>query len=64
MVGVALGTLAVALASVPFLGSEFMPKLDEGYLLIETRRIPSVSLSSGMAVSMNCMLRAGVRDEP
>src|SRR5438093_1760185 len=47
----ALGLLALALASVPFLGTEFMPKLDEGYLLIETRRIPSVSLASGMAVS-------------
>jgi heavy metal efflux system protein len=47
----ALGLLAVALASVPFLGTEFMPKLDEGYLLIETRRIPSVSLPAGVAVS-------------
>jgi heavy metal efflux system protein len=47
----ALGVLAVALASVPFLGTEFMPKLDEGYLLIETRRIPSISLPSGVAVS-------------
>jgi heavy metal efflux system protein len=47
----ALGLLALALASVPFLGTEFMPKLDEGYLLIETRRIPSVSLPAGVAVS-------------
>lgn len=51
VVGGALGLLAVSLASVPFLGTEFMPKLDEGYLLIETRRIPSVSLQSGMTVS-------------
>ena len=43
--------LAVALASVPFLGTEFMPKLDEGYMLIETRRAPSVSLPGGIAVS-------------
>jgi len=43
--------LVVALASVPYLGSEFMPKLDEGYLLIETRRIPSASLGQGAAVS-------------
>ena len=28
-----------------------MPKLDEGYLLIETRRIPSVSLPQGLSVS-------------
>ncbi len=47
----ALGALAVALASVPFLGTEFMPKLDEGYLLIETRRVPSTSLPQGVAIS-------------
>jgi cobalt-zinc-cadmium resistance protein CzcA len=28
-----------------------MPKLDEGYLLIETRRIPSTSLAQGVSVS-------------
>jgi len=47
----AVGLLALALASVPFLGTEFMPKLDEGYLLIETRRLPSASLPHGIAVS-------------
>ncbi len=45
------GLLALALVSVPFLGTEFMPKLDEGYLLIETRRIPSTSLAQGVSVS-------------
>jgi heavy metal efflux system protein len=51
VVGAAIGLLAVALLSVPFLGTEFMPKLDEGYLLIESRRIPSASLPQGMSVS-------------
>jgi len=51
VVAAAAFLLAMALASVPYLGSEFMPKLDEGYLLIETRRIPSVSLGQGTAVS-------------
>ena len=51
VVGGALGVLAASLASVPFLGTEFMPKLDEGYLLIETRRMPSASLAQGVAVS-------------
>jgi heavy metal efflux system protein len=51
VVGTALAALAVALASVPFLGSEFMPKLDEGTLLIETRRVPSTSLPQGISVS-------------
>jgi cobalt-zinc-cadmium resistance protein CzcA len=40
--GSALGMLLVSLASVPFLGTEFMPKLDEGSMLIETRRFPEV----------------------
>jgi heavy metal efflux system protein len=47
----AVGLLVTALASMPFLGTEFMPRLDEGYLLIESRRIPSISLEQGMAVS-------------
>ena len=51
VVGTALAALAVSLASVPFLGSEFMPKLDEGTLLIETRRVPSTSLPQGILVS-------------
>ncbi|MEO7966822.1 MAG: efflux RND transporter permease subunit, partial [Gemmatimonadaceae bacterium] len=51
VVGGALTMLAVALGSVPFLGTEFMPKLDEGYLLIETRRAPSTSLAEGALIS-------------
>jgi len=51
VVGATVGLFAVALVSVPFLGTEFMPKLDEGYLLIETRRIQSASLPHGIAVS-------------
>jgi heavy metal efflux system protein len=51
VIGTAVLLLAIALGSVPFLGTEFMPKLDEGYLLIETRRIPSVSLPQGLSVS-------------
>ena len=44
-------TVALALVSVPFLGTEFMPKLDEGALLIETRKLPSVSLEESVALS-------------
>lgn len=51
VVGIAVTLLAVALGAVPFLGTEFMPQLDEGYLLVETRRDPSVSLGQGVAVS-------------
>ena len=43
--------LGVALASVPFLGTEFMPQPRRGSLLIETRRLPSTSLPQGMAIA-------------
>lgn len=43
--------LLIAVASIPFLGTEFMPKLDEGSLLIETRRLPSTSLPQGMTIA-------------
>jgi cobalt-zinc-cadmium resistance protein CzcA len=43
--------LGGSLASVPFLGTEFMPALDEGSILIETRRLPSTSLPQGMAIA-------------
>src|SRR5215210_8063317 len=43
--------LGLSLASVPFLGTEFMPKLDEGSMLIETRRLPSTSLPQGMSIA-------------
>ncbi len=51
VVGAAAVLLAVSLASVPFLGTEFMPKLDEGSMLIETRRLPSTSLPQGMLIA-------------
>ena len=40
-----------ALASVPFLGSEFVPELDEGDFIIETRNLPSISLPEATQVS-------------
>jgi len=48
---VAVVVVGVALGSVPFLGTEFMPRLDEGSILIETRKLPSVSLEESVAIS-------------
>jgi cobalt-zinc-cadmium resistance protein CzcA len=48
---VAVLLVLLALGSVPFLGSEFMPKLDEGSILIETRKLPSVSLPDSVEIS-------------
>jgi len=43
--------LVVALLSVPLLGTEFLPKLDEGDLLIEVKNFPSISLPGALQVS-------------
>jgi cobalt-zinc-cadmium resistance protein CzcA len=47
----ALAIVGMALGSVPWLGTEFMPRLDEGAILIETRKLPSVSLEESVAIS-------------
>lgn len=52
-VTVALG-LIVALLAVPALmsiGTEFMARLDEGSILIETRKLPGISLPESVALS-------------
>jgi cobalt-zinc-cadmium resistance protein CzcA len=43
--------IAAAVASIGYLGTEFMPQLDEGALLIETRRLPSVSLTESVKIA-------------
>jgi len=51
VVGFAVALLVVALASVRYLGTEFMPKLDEGSLLVEAQLVPSVSLPEAAKVT-------------
>ena len=48
VVALAATTVVAAVASLPFLGSEFMPKLDEGSIVIQTRLMPSVSLEESV----------------
>lgn len=50
---IGLGLLLVlsSLLAMRYLGTEFMPQLDEGALLIETRRLPSVSLSESVEIA-------------
>lgn len=40
----AAGAALAALTALPFLGSEFVPRLDEGALALEMRRLPGISL--------------------
>ena len=44
----AAALVLVSSALLPFIGSEFMPRLDEGALAIEARLLPSVSLSQSV----------------
>jgi cobalt-zinc-cadmium resistance protein CzcA len=44
----ASGLSVLSLAAVPFLGTEFIPRLDEGYITNITIRLPSVSLSQSV----------------
>ncbi len=50
-VAAALLLLTVALGSVPFMGTEFMPKLDEGEILIQTRALPGINLETSVAAT-------------
>lgn len=40
--------VALALAAIPFLGSEFIPRLDEGAFALQVLRLPSVSLEESV----------------
>ncbi|HEY8461342.1 MAG TPA: CusA/CzcA family heavy metal efflux RND transporter [Blastocatellia bacterium] len=61
-VGAALIVVLIAVGSIRFLGAEFMPQLDEGALLIETRRLPSVSLTQSVEIA--AMVEKVVREFP
>ena len=50
-VGVAAVVLAASVGSLAFIGTEFMPRLDEGSILIETKKLPGVSLTDSIEMS-------------
>jgi heavy metal efflux system protein len=50
-VGTAAVVLVISVGSLTYIGTEFMPKLDEGSILIETRKLPSVSLTDSVEIS-------------
>ena len=50
-VAVALCALVATGALLSRMGSEFMPKLDEGSILIESRKLPGVSITQSVALS-------------
>ncbi len=50
-VGVAVGLFLASLAIVPFLGAEFIPRLDEGAIAMQIWRLPSISLEQSNEIS-------------
>jgi cobalt-zinc-cadmium resistance protein CzcA len=50
-VGLSLIALGVATGSLFYIGTEFMPKLDEGSILVETRKLPGVSITESIEIS-------------
>src|SRR3954447_4463062 len=50
-IGSAVLVLGIALGSLFFIGTEFMPRLDEGDILVETKKLPGVSLTDSVEIS-------------
>lgn len=42
--------LAVAIGSLKFIGTEFMPRLDEGSIVITSRKLPGISLDQSISL--------------
>jgi cobalt-zinc-cadmium resistance protein CzcA len=42
--------VVVAIGSIYFIGTEFMPRLDEGSVLVQTLRLPSISLTESVDI--------------
>ena len=45
---IALAVFFIAIALMPFLGTEFLPELDEGSILVEQIRMPSITLEESV----------------
>jgi cobalt-zinc-cadmium resistance protein CzcA len=47
----ALLVVSVAIGSLGWIGTEFMPRLDEGSILIQTKKLPGISLTESVNIS-------------
>jgi len=50
--GIALAMLAAASAIVPFVGREFIPTLNEGTVVIQTEKLPTISLQRSLEIDL------------
>ena len=51
LIGLAFVLVGSAIVSLRFIGTEFMPKLDEGSILITSRKLPGISLTESIETS-------------
>ena len=51
LVALALVLVVSALFSLRYIGTEFMPKLDEGSIVITSRKLPGIALSESIDTS-------------
>jgi cobalt-zinc-cadmium resistance protein CzcA len=61
-VAIAVGAFVGSLALVPALGTEFLPEMDEGSLLIQAIRLPSISLEESLVTQKR--IEAAIRAFP
>ncbi len=50
ILSVSLVLIALALGSLKFIGTEFMPTLDEGSMVVTSKRLPGISLTESIAI--------------
>lgn len=50
VIGIAALLVVLAVISLRFIGTEFMPTLDEGSLVITSKKLPGISLSESIAI--------------
>jgi heavy metal efflux system protein len=62
LVALALILVASALFSLRYIGTEFMPKLDEGSIVITSRKLPGIALSQSIDTSKE--IAATIRNFP
>jgi cobalt-zinc-cadmium resistance protein CzcA len=51
LIALALVLVAAAITSLRFIGTEFMPKLDEGSIVVTSRKLPGIALSESIDIS-------------
>ncbi|MCL2590265.1 MAG: CusA/CzcA family heavy metal efflux RND transporter, partial [Betaproteobacteria bacterium] len=52
-VGAAIGALVVALALFPLIGKSFMPTLDEGDIIMQLEKLPSINLAQSIRIDQD-----------